>query len=779
MYRRDILKAAAILLLLPGIHALAQNTKHLTNHTVNASEFKVVGPGGGGGMFHPTISPHDPSEVLVSCDMTGAYISHDAGRSWRIFNLRDVIRFFAFDPLRPRMIYAGTRSALWRSTDDGESWNLFWPKPSSVIGVRMNPDHADETILSNANPLGEIVALAVDPADSRILIAAAVKDNAAAVYISKNDGRDWEKAASLPEVPQGRNAAGFFEKIWIDPHSAASDRDIYAAGEHGVMVRHLGKWQYRSASAEITFSDFSAGFSSPHGVRFYAASEAGVFVSNDGAATWTEASLPGKGARTRSIAASLNHPEIAYVSYKYLHLDGRTWLGVAKTSDGGITWTLAWKDEYGMDLIFPDAPNIHEAWLESLGTEWCENPHGLAVAVQDPNLVYSTDGRTMKTMDGGANWYATYSNKAPGGGWTSTGLDVTTTYGYLFDPFDSRRRFILTTDIGLFRSEDDGRSWTRSVDGVPESWSNTTYWLAFDPAVRGKVWGIMSDVHDLPRPKMWRTADTATYRGGVCVSLDGGRTWKKSNQGMPETAPTHILLDPSSPVGKRVLWVAAMGRGVYKSTDDGVTWTLKNKGIAQNQPLAWRLARASDGTLYLVIARRSNDGSIGNSGDGALYKSTDGAESWTPVNLPVGTNGPNGLAIDPQDPQRLYLAAWGRATGMEGEDGGIFLSTDGGKNWKTVFDRDQHVYDVTFEPSNANTLYASGFQSSAWISKDRGEHWTRIPGYNFKWGHRVSPDPTDPSMIYISTFGGSIWHGPSAGAKGHADIATPVVQPRQ
>ena len=99
----------------------------------------------------------------------------------------------------------------------------------------------------------------------------------------------------------------------------------------------------------------------------------------------------------------------------------------------------------------------------------------------------------MKTTDGGASWYALYSNQAPSGGWTSTGLDVTTTYGYLFDPFDSRRRFILYTDIGLFRSEDNGHSWIHSVDGAPDVWTNTTYWMAFDPAVRGKVWSVMSN----------------------------------------------------------------------------------------------------------------------------------------------------------------------------------------------------------------------------------------------------------------------------------------------
>jgi hypothetical protein len=246
---------------------------------------------------------------------------------------------------------------------------------------------------------------------------------------------------------------------------------------------------------------------------------------------------------------------------------------------------------------------------------------------------------------------------------------------------------------------------------------------------------------------------------------------------MPETAPTHILLDPSSPKENRVLYVAAMGRGVYKSTDGGSTWTLKNNGIAQPNPLAWRLARAGDGALYVVIARRSEHGEIGDGRDGALYRSRDGAETWQPVTLPPGTNGPNGLAVDPRDPRRLYLAAWARATGMHGEGGGIFLSNDGGRSWRSVLDRDQHVYDVTIDPRDAKMLYACGFESSAWRSSDAGEHWTRIPGYNFKWGHRVIPDPEDAMKVYITTFGGSVWHGAVNDADRALDITTPELEP--
>src|SRR3954468_14494406 len=50
-------------------------------------KWEVVGPGGGGGQFSPTISPHTPSDVLAACDMTGSFISHDGGESWRMFNL--------------------------------------------------------------------------------------------------------------------------------------------------------------------------------------------------------------------------------------------------------------------------------------------------------------------------------------------------------------------------------------------------------------------------------------------------------------------------------------------------------------------------------------------------------------------------------------------------------------------------------------------------------------------------------------------------------------------
>jgi photosystem II stability/assembly factor-like uncharacterized protein len=730
--------------------------------------FEVIGPGGGGAMFHPAVSPHDSATVLVSCDMTGAYISHDGGKSWRMFNLRGVVEFFVFDPLDPKVLYAEA-TGLWKSGDNGDTWSLVYPKPSAVKGIRMNSDHSDEDIIAEPDPLSTIFAMAIDPRDSRTFYVSAgdrAKHNFG-LFVSTDAGDSWTRLADLPDLAN---------KVWIDPASPERDRELLLAGPHflgvskGPVVRQLVSPPAKS------MSDASVGFANRE-ATFYVVGDGLAFVSDDLGRSWRRATLGGAAFKTRAIATSLRNPGTAYLSYRDLEEGGLKYMGVAKTTDGGKTWKTVWKED--SNLSGKPAANVRDAWItERFGSDWGENPLALTVADQDPELSYGTDlGRAMRTTDGGATWTAVYSKKVGNGGWTTTGLDVTNAYGYHFDPFDHRRQFITTTDIGLFRSEDGGKSWISSTQGVPKDWVNTTYWMVFDPDVKGRVWSVNSWTHDLPRPKMWRHTEVSKYRGGVCLSLDGGRSWRKSNDGMEETAATHILLDPASPPGARVLYVTGFGRGVYKSVDGGRSWKLNNAGISQKEPFAWRIVGDKKGTLYLLIARRSEDGSIGTEGDGALYRSTDGAEHWTPMSMPPGTNAPNGLAVDPDDTERLYLATWARASGQHGDGGGVFLSEDAGRSWRQILDRDRHVYDVTIDPGNPHILYAAGFESSAWRSTDRGGHWTRIPGYNFKWGYRVIPDPEDARKVYVTTFGGGVWHGSVTEDDRPLDITTPALRP--
>ncbi len=746
--------------------------------------WKVIGPGGGGAQFLPTISPHDPNRVLVSCDMTGSYITHDGGETWRMFNLRGRARFFVFDPVEPDTIYAQS-IGLWRSTDAGATWDLVYPRPEAVLGVEMPDDHASERIITPTGTAEAVLALAVDPANSQRLYAAFNTGRSIALRASENSGLTWAEV---------REFQGAVRAIYIDPSSPPEDRTLYVVLAGTVATREAGQWRTGPAPPGVeSFADVSAGFPRDGGpLVVYAVAAAswsgetlsgGIFVSDDGGGSWRSAhdSLvaamrhPAPAPRFPAIATSLHHASVAYVSAGNIRLGSdEVSLGVLKTEDAGRSWKFVWR-EAGVK-----SPHVDDGWIsERLGPGWGSHPLDLGVSPRDPELCYGTDyGRTLKSSDGGQTWRAVYTVRAGERAYTSRGLDVTTAYGVHHDPFDARRIFISYTDIGLFRSEDGGASWTSStLNGIPRIWLNTTYWVEFDPDVRGRMWAAMARNHDLPRPKMWRTLSPSAYQGGVARSDDGGQSWVTLTNGMPETAATHVLLDRRSPAHARVLYATGFGRGVYKSVDGGETWVQKNAGLPEKEPFAWRLAQDPEGILYLVVARRSENATVGTSGDGALYRSRDGAESWEKLPLPFGLNGPNGLTIDPRDPKRLYLSAWGRSTPRVASDGGIWLSSDGGGTWRVVHTVDQHVYDVTVDPENPDVLYACGFHSSVWRSTDRGETWSRIRGYNFKWGHRVVPDPVHPGMIYVTTFGGSVWHGPGAGDPDAVeDIVTPQLR---
>jgi photosystem II stability/assembly factor-like uncharacterized protein len=710
--------------------------------------WKIIGPGGAGGMFLPTISPHDPNTVLELCDMTGAYISRDGGQSWRMFNLRSRASAFAFDPKDSRVIYVGN-IALWRSQDFGATWSMIFPDPKKNTVERMRDDHA-AGVLSTDDPAysgGRAGYIAVDPDDTSRVYAVFSNQRGAWLIFSKDGGATWSRLREFPG-----------ERI----HLIYFDAGLRIVGESGVYTSNVDRWEQLAGPAgeRLQFASGGAGL-------LYATSAAGIHLSEDGGRTWrlSPDALPGS-PRFFAIACSSQHPRTAYVAFAKM----KEYFGIAKTSDGGGHWTVVYQEAHQR------APNVQRAWIEDFygGTGPVRD---LAVAPANPDICFATDScpRSFRSIDGGKTWEQVISAHVGEDRWTTTGFDVTTCYGVHFDPFDVKNMFISYTDVGLFKSADSGASWRSSIAGIPRRWQNTTYWIAFDPKVKGLIWGAFARTHDLPRPKMWQRGDPDTFGGGTAISTDGGDHWTVSNAGMPETAVTHILLDPASPVGRRTLYACGFGRGVYKSTDNGTSWTLKIDGIEKKQPFAWRLARAESGTLYLVVSRRSDSGHANDAEDGALYRSIDGAEHWVKMKLPSSVNGPSGLTLDPTDNRRMYLSAWGVALPSGITGGGVFLSTDAGETWKNIFSDSQHVYDVTVDPKNPNILYNAGFESGAYRSIDRGAIWKRIRGFNFKWGHRVILDPVDPAQVYITTFGGSVWHGPAAGdPNAREDIVTPV-----
>ncbi len=758
----------------------------------------ILGSGGGGCVHTLTVNPHRPATMVVSCDMTAGYITHNGGKSWREFNLKSRQYAYAFDPHDPDTLWVGT-SGLFRSRDNGSTWQLVFPNPAKLKGETRLGDECRHSFIPGDNwPGRNIHAITVDPVrDGQVFIGIKkmgppepfdfqrpVEREGILVYATEDDGLTWREAAELDAVD--------IYLIVIDPASPVEARRLLVFTEKSIFR-----------------VDTAAGAASPlplpENVRFLNHAAAAVNPENGDTVFYLDAfvELPGSQAgstilRSRDLGQTWDDlaPGIAA-----LHPAGQPWItqisacgadarsvwtvlerfpdretdgspidryGILHSTDSGQTWRWVVRHD-----DFHDPDNREFGWAErDYGAKWGDltgdhqiSPKGrfcwdVVASPVDPDTCYTMDFSTIyATHDGGQTWQQLVTNLHADGSASSRGIDVLGVYGVIFDPFNPQHIALPVTDAGIFHSLNSGRTWWHDLQGVPREWINTCYWMVFDPEVKGRAWSAWSAMHDIPRLKMFREEFFARDRGGICRSDDGLQSWSPSAKGLPEHALcTHLVLDPASPAGRRTLYAAVFNGGVYKSTDDGATWTRRSNGIDPRNPFAWRLALLPDGMLYLVVVKNRL---LGRECTGAVYKSTNSAETWEPVSLPVGVDFPNDLTFDPSG--RLYLSCWPRSDGDRNIAGGAYASDDGGRTWDPVFDPAAHVYTVTVDPANQSVLYLSTFDAALYRSIDRGRTWKPLAGFDFQWGYRPVPDPHHPGMLYLTTFGSSVWYGPAEG----------------
>ncbi|WP_372934852.1 sialidase family protein [Mariniphaga sediminis] len=771
--------------------------KEVAEQPVN---WERLGPGGGGSTFIPTFSYHSPDNFMVRCDMTGSYLTKNGGASYQQINVPNGATAYAFDPKDANKIYIGS-NVLKYSADGGKNWEQIFPSKEDVIREEYIGDHANYQVKTNEKSLygaefKRIKTICVDPE-----IAGAIYFSMGSFfYYSSNAGKSWHKKDLNQQID------------FIYTNKTGLKNGVYIFTSHSICIfdKSSNTFIEKKLPKEMTpaFS-FAAGIEQSSGKEiFYALhhnqnkpiqGEFGyteVWFSNDFGIPWNrltdsivtndKSGLMPSYSMISCAEFDARHAYLVCNRYQEKKEDGTMayWYGVLKTNDTGKTWEWVWKGgggsgQYGVkDGI--GISNLKDAWVENaFGGEYIRLLD-VGVAPYDGQTAIVTDWyRTMKTTDGGQNWAEIYSEKQPDGTFISRGMDVTTSFGVHFDPFDSSHVAISYTDIGYHHSFNGGKSWSRSVEGVPVEWSNTCYWVVFDPDIKDKVWSGWSGMHDFPRGKMTRNPHWKELaKGGVCLSLDGGKTWRPVNEGMGFDSPvTSMVLDQGSAPNNRTIYAAVYNKGVYKSVDDGKSWKLKNTGI-DGSTCAFELTMAADGSLFLTVSPtpKHTDGVKGRGYySGAIYKSTNKAESWKKLDVTGDPIFPNGVACDPQNPKRIYLGCWAdiQLSDLVGGDiaeetggneainmqGGVFVSEDGGETWTSLFDKNQYVYDVTTDPYHPGRIYCCTFNNAAWRSDNYGKSWEKIKDYDFHWGHRIIVDQNEPEKIYITTFGSSVWHG--------------------
>src|SRR5215469_3622054 len=158
-----------------------------------------------------------------------------------------------------------------------------------------------------------------------------------------------------------------------------------------------------------------------------------------------------------------------------------------------------------------------------------------------------------------------------------------------------------------------------------------------------------------------------------------------------------------------VFYMAAVNGGVWKTTDFGNTWN----PIFDDQPTgsAGALAVApSDPNVIYVGSGEGLQRPDLSTGDG-VYKSTDAGKSWIHLEGLRDTQQIGQVAIDPRDPNRVFVAAEGHPYGPNDERG-LYRTSDGGKTWKRVlFVSDRTgANEVQIDPQNPRIVFAAMWQ---------------------------------------------------------------------
>ena len=753
-----------------------------------AAEWQQAGWGGGGYYWAAAYHPTRDGVLYLAGDCGGVYKSEDRGQHWRTTN-RGIASYavysLAVDRTHPDTVYAATEEGLCKSVDGGEHWATLphtGPKELRLTGER------DRSFRS----------VAVDPRDGRAVYAASPSGK---VYKSADGGQTWAVSYEKKAPPEEDGALriqfgqvngeyyGDFALPVAFPAGLAAEAcagigftmrgDGAVPKDSFLILRTKAGGVYRSRNINAVFgraaredtvlkaADFTP---DPDHVKAHPEAAGRLF---------TDADWPSVVRLDLSCSGAL--PTESYV--------GRFTRFFFAGASAGAAKQASFR-EFARDASLQTFGNIH------VGLPLCGTVYGVAVSAAQPSRVAAAthDAGVVLSDNAGKTWRAlatprraacvAFDPASPDviyGAFFKHGLMKSTDAGrtwrhlktrdrtdvdvidVVVNPADPREVFAIGSkdwNGAFFRSEDGGETW--------ESASKVRVDAEGDPTLDG----VFSGAAGLSSPRMIALSPAkpgelflaANWR--ACFSADGGRTWAERDRGADISCVTDIRFH------KGKTYVTAMDEGAFVSDDGGgrwrQLWPLKHTpGLSGHN---WRVAVTEVGGAERIVTTVTPWYQTPT----CVVRSDDGGQSFAAVtnglpgylirpNTMWGQGHPRALAVDPRDPQTLYVGLDGDpADGQCG--GGLFRSADGGATWAQFPHQPgsrRMFYGLAVDPEDSKRLYwgACGSGGGVWRSEDRGDTWALVFKHEiFIWNVLAAP----LGVVYAS--GQQLWRSADGGA---------------
>lgn len=560
---------------------------------------------------------------------------------------------------------------------------------------------------------GRITAIASDTSDPQLIYLGAADGG---VLKSTDGGDHWTPIFDyMPSLSIGALAVepGNPQVLYVGTGEANSSGDsydgdgLYVTRDGGNSWEHLGLSETKHIGRIVIRPDnHDVIFVAAMGNLFSTNPERGVYRSANGGETWEKVLFVSDSTGCIDIAINPLHPDTVFAAMweRIRHpserrVGGYT-SGIWRSTDGGDTWERL---EDGLPAPGPDIGRI-----------------GLSISRSNPDVIYSVycddPGYFLglfKSTDGGDTWFETDDSDL---------VDVFYSYGWYFgnvrvDP--TRSDVVYVLGVPLMKSTDGGNSWIEVTS-----------------------WDTHVDQHDL-----WIDPENPDHLllgndGGFFYSNNGGNTWVKSYD-LPVTQFYRVTVDHQNP------------ERIYGGTqDNGTVRTLSG------DPYDWEEIYGGDG-FFVIVGPTDPNTIYAEYQYGGLGKSTDGGYNWQSATDGIDeedrTNWDTPVVMDPSDHLTLYYGTYR-----------LYRTTNGAEYWTPISEDltggpyGGNLYfgtitSICVAPSDRARIYVGTDDGYLWTTPDTGAAWYEIRGgLPERWVTDIEVDPVDPLHVFVS-FSGYAW----------------------